>query len=57
MYNFLETRTGTVTPSATFGNITLTASGFSWTVDDVGLEFYGYREITVNNVTTTVLIG
>ena len=57
MYNFLETRIGTVTPSATFGNITLTASGFSWTVDDVGLEFYGYREITVNNVTTTVLIG
>jgi hypothetical protein len=41
MYNYKESRTGTVIPSSISGNITLTITGSSWTIDDIGLEFYG----------------
>jgi len=53
----MEGRTGTVTPSATFGYITLTSKGFWFNTDDVGLELYCYKQITDNGVTTDILVG
>ena len=49
MYNYKESRTGNVVPSSTSGTITLTITGSSWTVDDVGLEFYGNNGQAVIN--------
>ena len=59
-YNYRNTRTGTVTPSITYGtNVQLTMNGSTWTTNDVNMEFRGNggRVIITDLVSSTLANG
>jgi hypothetical protein len=60
MYNYKGDRSVTVSPSGLSGIVTLTMSESVWTVDDIGLEYYGNggsAVITTYNTTTTNIVS